>query len=156
MESKRGGGALWDIGTYGVSTARLYAGSEPSAIRARARFGKSGVDLSLAATLEFPNGILAQVDCSFEQPFRCTYELVGTKGTINVPDAYLPPASPSATLRAIDDQAPKTLTFDGRNQYAAMVDAFAASVAAGKLVDPCDDGLSQMRTLDAILEACRG
>ena len=156
LDANRGGGALWDIGTYGVSTARLYAGSEPSAIRARARFGKSGVDLSLAATLEFPNGILAQVDCSFEQPFRCTYELVGTKGTINVPDAYLPPASPSATLRTIDDEAPKTLTFDGRNQYAAMVDAFAASVAAGKLVDPCDDGLSQMRTLDAILEACRG
>lgn len=155
LDANRGGGALWDIGTYGASTARLFACSEPSAIRARARFGKSGVDLSLAATLEFSNGILAQIDCSFEQLFRCTYELVGTKGAINVPDAYLPPESPTATIRTTDDEAPRTLTFDGRNQYAAMVDAFAASVAEGKLVDPCEDGLAQMRTLDAIVAACR-
>ena len=156
LDAGRGGGALWDIGTYGASTARLFAGCEPSAIRARARFGESGVDLSLAATLEFPNGILAQVDCSFEQPFRCTYELVGTKGTINVPDAYLPPEHPSATLHTTAGKTPQVLTFDGRNQYAAMVDAFAASVAAGRLVDPCEDGLAQMRALDAILAACRG
>lgn len=155
LDSRRGGGALWDIGTYGVSTARIFAGCEPSTILARARFGESGVDLSLAATLEFPNGVLAQIDCSFEQPFRCTYELVGTKGTINVPDAYLPPEHPSAILRNNDAETPQTLTFDGRNQYAAMVDAFAASVAAGKLVDPCENGVEQMRTLDAILAACR-
>ncbi len=63
----------------------------PDRFEAAARFGPTGVDLSLAATLRFPNGILAQVDCGFEQPFRCTYELVGTTGVIEVPDAYLPP-----------------------------------------------------------------
>ena len=40
------------------------------------------------------------IDCSFEQPFRCTYELVGTRAVIEVPDAYLPPADrPIAVLR---------------------------------------------------------
>ena len=155
LDASRGGGALWDVGCYGISTARLFAGSEPTAIRARAHFGQSGVDLSLAATLSFPNDILAQVDCSFEQPFRCTYELVGTLGTIDVPDAYLPPANPTATLRRTDRDAPETLTFDGRNQYAAMVDAFAASAIAGALIVPCEDGLAQMRAIDAVLAACR-
>jgi D-xylose 1-dehydrogenase (NADP+, D-xylono-1,5-lactone-forming) len=154
LDASRGGGALWDVGCYGVSTARYFAESEPTAIRARAHFGETGVDLSVAATLEFPGHVLAQIDCSFEQPFRCTYELVGTRGVIEVPDAYLPPAQPVAYLRK-PDAAPETLTFDGRNQYAAMVDAFAASVAAGQLVDPCEDGLMQMRALDAILAACR-
>ena len=49
--------------------------------------------------LEFPGGVLAAVDCSFEQPFRCAYELVGSKGVIEVPDAYLPPTSGPAFAR---------------------------------------------------------
>jgi xylose dehydrogenase (NAD/NADP) len=155
LDATRGGGALWDIGCYGVSAARLYAGSEPSSIRARAHFGPTGVDLSLGATLQFPNDVLAQIDCSFEQAFRCTYELVGTKGTIHVPDAFLPPDKPTALIRRENPSEPEILTFEGRNQYAAMVDAFAASVAANQLVWPCEDGLAQMQTLDAILTACR-
>ena len=42
LDRARGGGALWDIGCYGVSTARLFAGSEPESIRARARARMSG------------------------------------------------------------------------------------------------------------------
>ncbi len=158
LDPKRGGGALWDVGCYGVSTARLYARAEPISILARAHFSVSGVDMSLATTLEFPDGVLAQIDCSFEQPFRCVYELVGTKGVIEVPSAYLPPEHPTAIQR-IDDgdplstDAPQTLTFDGRNQYASMVDAFALSVEQGKLVDPAEDGLAQMKTLEAILKS---
>ena len=53
LEAGRGGGALWDVGCYGVSTARLYAGSEPSSIRAQAHFGPTGVDLSLSSDLSF-------------------------------------------------------------------------------------------------------
>src|SRR6185312_13499146 len=86
LDSSRGGGALWDVGCYGVSTARLFAGAEPDACGAAARFGPTGVDLSLTASLRFPNGVLGQLDCSFEQPFRCVYELVGSRGTIEVPD----------------------------------------------------------------------
>ncbi len=161
LDANRGGGALWDVGCYGVSTARLYAGSEPSSILARAHFGPSGVDLSLACTLEFPGGVLAQVDCSFEQPFRCIYEIVGTRGVIEVPDAYLPPDQPIAVRRDVAgssplaSESPRTLRFEGRNQYAGMVDAFASSVAAGHLIGPAEDGLAQMRALDGILAAAK-
>jgi xylose dehydrogenase (NAD/NADP) len=154
LDSARGGGALWDVGCYGVSTARLYAGAEPDVARAAARFSSSGVDLSLSAVLHFPNGILGMLDCSFEQPFRCTYELVGRRGTIEVPDAYLPPARPTARLRTTDTA--RDLVFDGRNQYAGMVDAFAEAVANDrKLPDPAEDGLAQMLALDAILASAR-
>ena len=63
----------------------------------------SVVDLTLTASLRFPRRVLASIDCSFEQPFRCVYELVGTRGVIEVPDAYLPPAvgSPIARLRTL-------------------------------------------------------
>ena len=166
LDPARGGGALWDVGCYGVSTARLFAGAEPIRVRSIERDGPTGVDLTFTALLEFPGGVLATVDCSFEQPFRCTYELIGTLGVIEVPDAYLPPATgrPIARMRmtgsspdsgaAPDDV--RTLDFEPVDQYAAMVDAFARSVAAGALVDPAEDGLAQMIVLERLKQAAAG
>ncbi len=155
LDATRGGGALWDVGCYGVSTARLFAASKPEVVRAEAHFGPSGVDLSLVAALRFPGNVLALIDCSFEQPFRCTYELVGSQGVIEVPDAYLPPKRPRAFLRTVSDDKLRKLKFDGRDQYAAMVDAFGAAVASGRLAEPAEDGLEQMKVLDALLAASR-
>jgi D-xylose 1-dehydrogenase (NADP+, D-xylono-1,5-lactone-forming) len=165
LNPKRGGGALWDVGCYGVSTARLFAGTEPQQVQAFAHFGETGVDLSLAAALEFPGEVSATIDCSFEQPFRCFYELVGTQGVIEVPDAYLPPADgkPSAMLRTIGSvpslgaaaDEVRILEFEPINQFAAMVDAFARSASAGKLEDPAEDGLDQMVVLDQLLRSAK-
>ena len=165
LDPARGGGALWDVGCYGVSTARLFAAGEPRKSQAFAHFGDNGVDRSLLASLEFPTGVLATIDCSFEQPFRCAYELVGTRGVIEVPDAYLPPTNgkPTALLRAIGSVSSlgtsgdevRTLEFEPINQYAAMVDAFARSVSAGKLEDPAEDGLHQMIVLDRLLDSAK-
>jgi predicted dehydrogenase len=151
LDPARGGGALWDVGCYGVNTARLYAGSEPVAVRSMARFGPTGVDLSLTAELRFKGDVLGLLDCSFEQPFRCAYELVGTRGVIEVPDAYLPPDQPRARLKA--GGAVEELAFPGTDQYAEMVDAFALAVAVGVPSDPAEDGLAQMGVLDAIKAA---
>jgi D-xylose 1-dehydrogenase (NADP+, D-xylono-1,5-lactone-forming) len=164
LNPARGGGALWDVGCYGVNTARLFAGCEPERWHGVAHFDPIGVDLSFTGLIGFPNGLLGAIDCSFEQPFRCRYELVGTRGVIDVPDAYLPPAvRPSAVLTSIGS-APdstagpdrvKTLEFEAINQYAAMVDAFGRSVAAGRLEDPAEDGLAQMIVLDRLLHAAK-
>ncbi len=165
LDPARGGGALWDVGCYGVSTARYFAGCEPCAVRARARFGPTGVDMTLIASLEFPTGVLAAIDCSFEQPYRCTYELVGNRGVLEVPDAYLPPQGRDsvARLRIVgsdsDADAGKdsieTLQFAWVDQYAAMVDAFDEQIQAGPLAGPGAEALAQMEVLDAVIQAAR-
>jgi len=153
LDLTRGGGALWDVGCYGVSTTRLFAGSEPTQVRSLARFGPTGVDLSLTAELKFPGGLLGLIDCSFEQPFRCSYELVGSRGFIEVPDAYLPSAE-GPVARLVADGVDKEMRFDGFNQYAALVDAFGSAVRSGLgLAAPAEDGLAQMIVLDSILNA---
>ena len=146
-----------------MSTARLFAGSEPIKAHALAHVGVSGVDQSLTAALEFPGGLLAEIDCSFEQPFRCSYELVGSRGVIEVPDAYLPPGQgkPRAVSRTLGSSSDsgaaadlvRTLEFEPVDQYAAMVDGFAASVASGRLTAPAEDGLAQMIVLDRLRTA---
>jgi predicted dehydrogenase len=166
LDPARGGGPLWDIGCYGVNAARLFAGVEPDRVAAVGRFAPNGVDMAVAATLRFPNGVLATIDCSFEQPFVCRYELVGTTGSILVPDAFLPPASgPVATLRTMESASDvgegvdrdEPLTFPAVDQYAAMVDSFARSVAAGALEAPAEDGVAQMDVLGRLLRAtCEG
>ncbi len=89
------------------------------------------------------------------------YEVVGTHGVIEVPDAYLPPEKPIARLRtrvgenSLEPDQEQTLTFDGRNQYAAMVDAFHEAIAKGRLEGPSEDGLAQMKALDAVLASAR-
>jgi D-xylose 1-dehydrogenase (NADP+, D-xylono-1,5-lactone-forming) len=163
LDQARGGGALWDVGCYGVSTARLFAGEEPKSCRAMAHFGETGVDVTLTALLEFSRGLIATIDCSFEQPRRGHYELVGSKGTIDVPHAYVPSPDHKSTAAlhrveegagaSEDGPAPQLLEYAPANQYGEMVDAFAASVAAGKLVGTAEDGLAQMRALDEILNA---
>jgi xylose dehydrogenase (NAD/NADP) len=154
LDHARGGGALWDVGCYGVNAARLFAGSEPESIAAVGHFGPTGVDLSLGIALKFPTDVIGLIDCSFEQPFRCSFELVGSTGRIEVPDAFLPPETPVAHLHGPDGSA--EWTFPGTNQYAAMVDAFAEAVETkGQGGAPGEDGLAQMAVLDAVLDAAR-
>ncbi len=166
LDPARGGGALWDVGCYGVSAARFFAGAEPTRWHAIEHRGPTGVDMTLAAVLEFPGGVLATVDCSFEQPYRCSVEIVGTRGVLEVPNAFVPPAEgpPSARLRTIGSASDsgaaaddvKVLEFEPTDQYAAMVDAFGRSVAAGAVVDPAEDGVAQMAALDRIKRAASG
>jgi xylose dehydrogenase (NAD/NADP) len=159
LDPARGGGALWDIGCYGVNAARLFTGAEPISAQTTTRVGPTGVDMTLTTALEFPGGVLGLVDCSFELPFRCNVEVVGTRGAIEIPLAFLPPERPIARVLGAGTNrsagAFETREFDGRDQYAAMVDAFAASVAARRLVAPAEDGLDQMRALAMIRAAER-
>lgn len=158
LDPARGGGALFDVGCYGVNMARLFVGSEPLAAHTMAHAGHTGVDMTLATTLRFSDDRLAVIDCSFEQPYRCEYEIVGTRGAITVPDGYLPQGSPSAIVRGVGGDAgaegARSEMFEATDQYRAMVDAFGDSIGAGRLLSPCEDGVAQMRALDMVRLAC--
>jgi predicted dehydrogenase len=154
LDPRRGGGALWDVGCYGVNTCRLICDAEPLDVTGTARWWPSGVDMTLVATLRFPNGAIGQIDCSFELPYRCHFEVVGTRGAIEVPDAYVPGDSPAVVVRC--GESAERLTVPASNQYAAMVDHFSRCVAAGRTEGPAEDGLTNMRVLDAVLAAARG
>jgi predicted dehydrogenase len=60
-----GGGALLDVGCYGVNVARWILG-EPEDVLARAR--TKGVDMTVSALLQFSGGRTASIWASFESP----------------------------------------------------------------------------------------
>jgi len=65
MKPDLAGGAIMDAGSYPVSFARMAAGSRPVRAHAISRWAESGVDLTTLGTLEFADGTLAQISCTF-------------------------------------------------------------------------------------------
>jgi predicted dehydrogenase len=81
LDAALGGGALLDAGCYPVSFARQVFGARPARVSAIARWD-SGVDQTLAATLEYPGGGIAQIACSFATAVYRRAIIAGSHGVL--------------------------------------------------------------------------
>ncbi|HEY5274972.1 MAG TPA: Gfo/Idh/MocA family oxidoreductase [Coriobacteriia bacterium] len=59
------GGSLMDVGCYSVSGARLVAGSEPLRVHGEQTLAPSGVDMTFAGLLRFPDEVIATITSGF-------------------------------------------------------------------------------------------
>lgn len=157
LRPEKGGGAMWDLGCYGVDASRFFTQDEPTAIHAHARWWETGVDITMQMALAFPGDIVANIDCSFEAPFRCHAELVGDAGRIVLPNAFQPGEESLILLQrsTVRDTPFEEVAIPSANQYACQVAAFCKSIAAGHLLDPAEDGLANMRVLEQVLSTAR-
>ena len=147
LDPRRGGGALYDLGCYGINAARLFAGAEPIEVMARAHRYETGVDMTTSLVLRFPGEVMALLDASFECQFRKRLELVGTRGSLEFPAGMLPP--PEAELIFQHGDAVETIPIEVSDQYREQIECFCASIAAGRLLAPAENGLANMKVLDA-------
>jgi predicted dehydrogenase len=148
LRAERGGGAMWDVGCYGVNGARLFAGAEPVEILAAAHWWPTGVDMTMQLALRFPGDVLANIDCSFEAPYRCQLELVGEKGRIVLEEAFQPENPPVLRIQRATTGPMDEVAMPAVDHYVEQVTDFCASIAAGKLLAPAEDGLANMRVLE--------
>ena len=96
LDPDLGGGALMDAGSYPVSFVRMIAGERPARAQAIARWTEGGVDRTLIGSMEFSNGVLAQIACSFAIARHRRAIIIGDAGSIttsylNDTSAALPP-----------------------------------------------------------------
>jgi len=82
MSPDLAGGALMDAGSYPVSLVRTIAGSAPRRVSAMSRWGPSGVDLTTLASMEFADGLLAQISCTFATARHRHAFVAGDAGSI--------------------------------------------------------------------------
>ncbi len=82
MDPGLAGGALMDAGSYPVSLVRTIAGVAPHRVHAVSRWGASGVDTTTLATMEFADGLLAQISCTFAAARHRHAFIAGDAGSI--------------------------------------------------------------------------
>ncbi|NLX09866.1 MAG: Gfo/Idh/MocA family oxidoreductase [Chloroflexi bacterium] len=153
-----GGGALYDIGCYPISLTRFITGQEPLSVTAQAHWNKSGADDLVVATLEFPGGVFAHINCSFLLPLRRYFEVIGTGGSLEVNRAYNPVdiADDVITRRGPDREVIEQIPLPKQNSYALMVEDFSAAVLEDRdPMFPAEDAVLNMRVIDAIFQAVR-
>lgn len=157
MVRELGGGALMDLGCYCINAARFLFDDEPVAVNAAGRFGdRTGVDMTLAAVLEFSGDRFAHFECSFDVFGGQRYGVVGDGGYIEVPDAFGPGNELPTVLHLNTGSGRKEESIPGANQYVRMVESFAQAILdGGALQAPAESGSNNMRVVDACLRSAK-
>ena len=157
-----GGGGILDVGCYSMSLARLVAGAatgtdvaEPIDVKGCARLGAmSRVDEIAVASLSFPGGILAQLSAGVRATQENVVRIVGSAGSIMVPDPWVPARDGGATtiiVRRNGEPAPQEIVVEtDEGLYAIEADTVAAHLADRQApAMSWGDTLSNMKALDA-------
>ena len=149
LDPQLAGGGLMDVGCYCLCAARFLFEAEPTRVFASADFDPEyGVDMLASGMLEFPTG-RALFDTGFALPFRCEYEVVGTKGRILAPNAFLP--GREGELHITQNGQHTQESFSAVNQWTLEFEHLSRCIIDDTPLDyDTDDAVKQQRTLDAI------
>lgn len=158
LNSSLGGGSLWDIGVYSNALAVFYAGGvAPQRVWATQTLGESGVDVSFAGQMQFENGLTAQINCGFHNPFREHLRLVGTEGMIELSRPHnTTDGDPTPVVITNNSGESETIEMPFKDSYLAEIEAFEAVVLDGAApVVSLDLSREFLRSVLALREAAR-
>ncbi len=144
-----GGGALWDIGCYPVTYARLLAECDPKMVFGSAHWTPSGVDEEFMGMLRFPGGTTATIYAGFRAAYRTWLEVLGSEGALTVPNPFRP--GPIETLELERRGTVDRIDVHGSPEiFVREVEDFEASVLDGA---PPVVSLAESRRTAAMLSA---
>jgi predicted dehydrogenase len=155
MDPALGGGSLFDVGSYPVTYAMTIVGHEPAVVLGSAHW-RHGVDEEFNGLLRFGEGVTANIYAGFRAAYRTWLEVLGTDGSLTVPNPFKPgpqemlelersgriehiavAGSPHLFVREIEDfeaaaldGAPQVVTLAESRRTAATLSALLASARA--------------------------
>lgn len=151
---ERGGGPQWDIGIYCLNATRYLFRDEPTEVFAWSATKKGDARFSetpeqVAVLLRYPNERLAQFTVSFGAAPSGTYTLVGTKGVVQVENAY--EYEGERKLRVIVEEQKHKKRFKPSDQFGPELEYFAECVLEGREPEMNGwEGLADVRVIEAI------
>jgi predicted dehydrogenase len=146
-----GGGPLMDVGIYCVNAGRYITNMEPIAVHASEGEKKdkkkfATIEESLAWTMEYPSGVVAECSCSYSQ-YGNHLHVEAEKGWFEI--------APAFSYKGL-----KAKTSDGKmeikpiNQQAAQMDDFASAIIDHRPTPvPGEMGRQDMRIIEAIYKS---
>ncbi len=153
-----GGGGILDVGGYPVSAARLIAGAarglpfaDPVGVTGAGRLGETGVDEWAVTTLDFGDGLVAQVATGTRVEADDTLRVYGSEGYAEVPAPWLPPeGEPGRLVLHLAGEEVHEVTTPPTAQYALEADSVAEHLADRESpVMSWADSLGNATVLDA-------
>jgi len=154
LRSDTAGGSLLDVGCYPIFGIRWAMDAEPESVWATATM-EQGVDLRMSGVLKFAGNKTATFDCGFTLPFRGSMEIVGTKGTMRVPDMWLPPEAAVYEVEW-DDRRVEHFAISGHDQIAHMIEDFGRAIVEKREPVPSgEESVRTLRVLDALARSAR-
>ncbi|WP_448663031.1 Gfo/Idh/MocA family protein [Sphingomonas sp. CJ20] len=151
-----GGGALADMGVYGINAARFLLNEEPVEVRAWAQTDRSDprfreVEDMIAWQFRFPSGAISNGSTSFGVVGTMRFDVYCERGRLRAdPGAYYG----GNRLDVFGGPEAGEVDLPDIDQFAREMDWMADAVR-GKvpLVTPGEEGLQDVRLIEAILES---
>lgn len=123
-----GGGVLNDIGCYPLNAIHYLIEESPKTVQASQGISNYQVDTHVAVQLSYPSGILAQIDASFHGPMTQTIDIIGTKGTMQMPYAFRTDLNNhEGIIQYETNNENKTIT-ETANAYVEQIKAFQQAI----------------------------
>jgi len=145
-----GGGALLDVGVYGLSLAHMLLG-EPTRTNGMTHLGETGVDEESAVLLGYENGSLAVLTMAVRVDSPGEALILGTNGWIKIMSPWWA-SSRISVKRPGREESTLEMPFKG-NGYTHEAEEFMECIRTGRLesdVIPLSESLVIMRTMDEI------
>lgn len=169
FNKKLGGGGILDVGGYPLSFARLIAGVaddksflDPVELRGFARLHpQTGVDTFAIASLEFENGILAQLSCGTQLAQENEAMIYGSEGYISIPEPWVPTKSGdwSFTIHTDQENSPEIVSgHSNESVYSLEADHFAQLIRGETPLAPgmsIEDSIGQASAIDRWLKEAK-
>ena len=152
-------GPVLDMGPYPVNAARYVFGAEPtevaSAIGTRhPEAGFGDFDDTVAVTLRFPAGRIAQFVISYYANTLDSYFIIGTKGSIHAQPAYMYGMALEHLVTLGEQKTQKS--FKNTDQFGGEMKYFSDCILAGRDPEPDgEEGFADLRVLEGILRALK-
>ncbi|UCF96243.1 MAG: Gfo/Idh/MocA family oxidoreductase [Spirochaetaceae bacterium] len=148
-----GGGALMDIGVYGIAFAQRIFGQIPVEIAGLADMGESGVDERSIVNLRYDNGALANILSSIRDDWNMEGVIQGSEGFIRVPGKIS--RIKEFVLTPVRGQVQRFRFDTLGNGYSHEAVEVGRCLREGKLeseVVPLEESITVLQTMDRIRE----
>ncbi|ACL26401.1 Gfo/Idh/MocA family protein [Chloroflexus aggregans] len=156
LDPALGGGALYDIGCYPLSYARMVFGTRPHI--ATALMDGVAIDSSLCGMLRFGAERCAIVSCSFRTAWNQRVEIIGSEGWIHLERPFNPTPDLATTImvaRGGRHVTVETITIPPADHFRLEAEGFAALATAGAPVPsvgamPLTESLDNLAAMEAL------
>ena len=152
-------GPVLNMGPYPVNAARFIFGAEPTEVACaigtrHPEAGFGDFDDTVAVTLRFPAGRIAQFVISYYANTLDSYFVVGTKGSIHAQPGYMYGMALEQLVTIGEQKTHKS--FKNTDHFGGEMKYFSDCILSGRDPEPDgQEGLADMRVLEGILRALK-